>query len=140
MTVKQRRQRTAIVGIEAFPQAVPFNGALDQILAKQEPFPAFVVDRRWSLLRANRAAARLTEFLAGPTPPGPAPQAAPNLADALISPDGLRPFIVNWEEVALHFLKETMLTYNENDTQATRALREWLDGAAGGCPPIEDAC
>jgi hypothetical protein len=30
MTVKQRRQRTAIVGIEAFPQAIPFNGALDQ--------------------------------------------------------------------------------------------------------------
>jgi hypothetical protein len=30
MTVKQWRQRTAIVGIEAFPQAIPFNGTLDQ--------------------------------------------------------------------------------------------------------------
>jgi hypothetical protein len=29
MTVKQWRQRTAIVGIEAFPQAIPFNGPLD---------------------------------------------------------------------------------------------------------------
>ena len=30
MTVKQWGQRTAIVGIEAFPQAIPFDGALDQ--------------------------------------------------------------------------------------------------------------
>ena len=82
------------------PALAQVNGALDQMLAQQEPFPAFVVDRRWSLLRANQAAARLTEFLAGPTPPS-----SPNLADALVSPDGLRPFIVNWEEVALHFLR-----------------------------------
>ena len=87
------------------PALAEVNGALDQMLAQQEPFPAFVVDRRWSLLRANQAAARLTEFLAGPTPSSPAPPGAPNLADALVSPDGLRPFIVNWEEVALHFLR-----------------------------------
>jgi hypothetical protein len=30
MTVKQWRQCTAIVGIEAFPQAIPFNRAFDQ--------------------------------------------------------------------------------------------------------------
>jgi hypothetical protein len=28
-----------------------------------------------------------------------------NLADALLSPAVLRPFIVNWEEVALHFIR-----------------------------------
>ena len=87
------------------PALAEVNGALDQMLAQQEPFPAFVVDRRWTLQRANAAAARLTEFLAGPTPPSPTPPGAPNLADALVSPDGLRPFIVNWEEVALHFLR-----------------------------------
>jgi hypothetical protein len=35
MTVKQWHQRTAIVGIESFPQAIPFNGALDQNFVDQ---------------------------------------------------------------------------------------------------------
>jgi MmyB-like transcription regulator ligand binding domain len=33
------------------------NGALDYMLAQQEPYRAFVVDRRWNLLRANAGAA-----------------------------------------------------------------------------------
>src|SRR5215475_3577247 len=68
------------------PGLAQVNGALDQILAQQEPFPAFVVDRRWNLLRANDGAARLTEFLMGPAPVNPAPKAV-NLADALVSPE-----------------------------------------------------
>ena len=44
------------------------NGALDFMLAQQEPYPAFVVDRRWNLLRANSGAGRFVEFLTGPAP------------------------------------------------------------------------
>ena len=76
------------------------NRALDYMLAQQEPFPAFVVDRRWNLMRANDGAVRLTRFLTGAEPAGEI-----NLADVLISPEGLRPLIVNWEEVALQFLR-----------------------------------
>lgn len=78
--------------------------ALDYMLAQHEPFPAFVVDRRWNLLRANRGAAKFVEFLTGPTDYRP-PDQPVNLAIALMSPDGLRPLIVNWEEVATHFLR-----------------------------------
>jgi transcriptional regulator with XRE-family HTH domain len=40
--------------------------ALDFMLAQHEPYPAFVVDRRWNLLRANRGAVKFVEFLTGP--------------------------------------------------------------------------
>jgi len=82
------------------PELAQVDAALDHILAQQEPFPAFVVDRYWNLKRANRGAAKLVEFILGAVPEG-----AVNLADALLSPAVMRPFIVNWEEVALHFIR-----------------------------------
>lgn len=87
----------------AAPELARINSGLDHILAQQEPYPAFVVDRRWNLLRANAGAGRLVEFLTGPSV-GAAAAEPVNLAVALVSPDGLRPSIVNWEEVALYFL------------------------------------
>jgi transcriptional regulator with XRE-family HTH domain len=82
------------------PELAEVDGALDYILAQQEPFPAFAVDRHWSLKRANAGAGRLVEFILGAVPEG-----AVNLADALLSPAVMRPFVVNWEEVALHFIR-----------------------------------
>jgi transcriptional regulator with XRE-family HTH domain len=82
------------------PELAQVDAALDHILAQQEPFPAFVVDRHWNLKRANGGAVRLVEFILGTVPAGPV-----NLADALLSPAVMRPFIVNWREVALHFIR-----------------------------------
>src|SRR5207237_3094754 len=113
--------------------------ALDYMLAQQEPYPAFVVDRRWNLLRANAAAGRLVEFLTGPAPAVPTPAEPVNLAVALVSPDGLRPVIVNWEEVALYFLHGVQA----DATPETAALLERLLAFPGvpalsrGLPPEE---
>lgn len=87
------------------PELAAVNKAIDYMLAQQEPFPAFVVDRRWNLLRANPAAVHLTEFLLGPPGTAGTPEEPANLAVALVSPDALRPFIANWEDVALYFLR-----------------------------------
>jgi len=86
------------------PHLAIVNSALDYMLSQHEPYPAFVIDRCWNLLRANRGALNLTEFLTGAAPAATPPEPI-NLAVALLAPDGLRPFIVNWQEVALHFIR-----------------------------------
>jgi transcriptional regulator with XRE-family HTH domain len=114
------------------PALARVGSALDYMLAQQEPYPGFVLDRRWNLLRANTAAARLTEFLTGPPPAGAAPPAEPvNLAVALASPDGLRPFIVNWEEVVLYFLRGVQADAVADGTPETAALLERLLAVPG---------
>jgi hypothetical protein len=89
----------------AAPELAEVNRALTFMLEQQEPYPAFVVDRRWNLLRANAGAGRFVEFLLGPAPPAALGAPPPNLAEALLAPDALRPFIINWEETARFFLR-----------------------------------
>ena len=69
-------------------------------------------------------------FLTGAAPSGPV-----NLADALISPQGLRPVIGNWEEVAVHFLRSVQADAVADGTAETAALlRRLLDYP--GVPPL----
>jgi transcriptional regulator with XRE-family HTH domain len=112
------------------PALAQVNGALDHMLAQQEPFPAFVVDRRWNLLRANAGAGRFVAFLLGAVPAGPV-----NLADALVAPDVLRPLIVNWTEVALHFVRSVQADAVADGTAETADLLKRLMGYPG-VPPL----
>jgi transcriptional regulator with XRE-family HTH domain len=104
------------------PELARVNRALDFMLAQQEPYPAFVIDRRWNLLRANAGAGRLSEFLLGPAPASTAPAERPNLAVALVSPEGMRPSIVNWEDVALFFLRGVQADAVADGTRETAEL------------------
>jgi transcriptional regulator with XRE-family HTH domain len=99
------------------PELEKVNAALDFMLGQQEPYPAFVIDRRWNLLRANEAAIRFVEFLLGAVPAGPV-----NLAEALVSPSALRPLIANWDEVALYFLRGVQADALADGTPETAAL------------------
>jgi transcriptional regulator with XRE-family HTH domain len=108
--------------------------ALDYMLAQHEPFPAFVVDRHWNLLRVNRGATKFVEFLTGPVVPDAEPV---NLAVALMSPDGLRPLIVNWEEVAAHFLRGVQNDAQMDGTPGTMALFRRLSALAEEPLPSE---
>jgi transcriptional regulator with XRE-family HTH domain len=110
----------------AAPELAVVNSALDYMLAQQEPYPAFVLDRRWTLLRANAGAGRMVAFLTGPAPTNPEPKDAVNLADALMSPDGLRPLIVNWPEVAAYFIRSVQADAFADGTAETAALLQRL--------------
>ena len=83
------------------PELAEVREAIDYILAQQEPYPAVAVDHHWNLYKANGGAVRLVEFLVGPLAPG----TAVNLADALVGPDVLRPYLLNWAEVVRYFLR-----------------------------------
>src|SRR5262245_25808301 len=82
-------------GLDA-PELVAVRSALDAILRQQEPFPAVVMNRHWDIVSTNRAAPRFFGFLLG------AQAAAPrlNVLRMMLGPDGLRPYVANWDAVA----------------------------------------
>src|SRR5262245_54100617 len=104
------------------PELAQVQSALDYMLAQQEPYPAVVVDRHWKLLRANEGARRLVEFLVGKLPAG----ADVNLADALVAPDLLRPYLRNWEDVAVYFIRSVENDAASDGSAQTAALLERL--------------
>lgn len=73
----------------------------------------------------NAGAQRLTTFLTAPTP-DPAPTGTVNLAEWLLSPDGLRPLLVNWQDVAIHFLRGVQADAIADGTPDTAALLQRL--------------
>jgi transcriptional regulator with XRE-family HTH domain len=109
------------------PELAQVDEALNYIMAQQEPFPAAVVDRRWKLLKANDGAVRLVEFLVGPVSPG----TEINLADALVAPDVLRPYLINWAEVVRYFIRSVEADAAADGTAETAALLERLLGYEG---------
>jgi hypothetical protein len=92
------------------------------MLRQQEPYPAIVVDRHWNLLRSNHGAVRLMEFLVGPLPPG----ASVNLADALVGPDVMRPYLANWPDVVRHFIRTIEADHAVDGLDESAALLERL--------------
>jgi transcriptional regulator with XRE-family HTH domain len=111
----------------AAPELAQVRSGLDYILNQQEPFPAVVVDRRWNLVQENAGAARLVEFLVGPLPP----EAPINLADALVGPDVLRPFLVNWDDVVRYFIRSVEADAAADGTAETAALLQRLLAFSG---------
>ena len=82
----------------AAPALGPVQRMLDFTLERHEPFPAFLVDRCYRVLRANAAGARVFAGLAGTGAPWR--EQPLNLLRLTLHPEGLRPAIVNWEELA----------------------------------------
>jgi transcriptional regulator with XRE-family HTH domain len=119
----------------AAPELAQVMKALDYILAQQEPFPAVVVDRHWNLLKSNAGAVRLVEFLVGAL----APDAAVNLADALVAPDVLRPFLTNWAEVVCYFIRSVEADAAADGLPQTAALLERLLSYTGVRSALRDA-
>jgi len=113
----------------ASPAMGQVRRAIDCILHQQEPYPAFVVSRHWDLLLTNRSSARVFGFLRGGA------RVHSNVMRSVFAPDGIRPLISNWVEVAGDLIRHL---HNEvaaapSDPIARDLLSEVL--AYPGVPP-----
>ncbi len=91
------------------PEMASVYKAISFMLRQQEPFPAIVVDRYWNLLLTNQGAARLlSTFIDSDKLQSLfCIDGKINLMRVVFDPQGLRPFIANWEEVAGHLLQRS---------------------------------
>lgn len=79
------------------PEAASLRRAVDLVLAAMEPNGAVAIDRAWRIAAMNGGAARLfSTFVDLASAP---PDLMTNLLAALLDPRGLRPAIVNLDEV-----------------------------------------
>lgn len=104
--LRERNALLAAAGFAAVFRASPLDGddlaylrrAIDHMLAQQEPFGALVIDGGWNVLQMNRGAQKLFAQFPPASPAGAA--ALGNLALAVVHPEALKPYVVNWTDVA----------------------------------------
>lgn len=72
------------------------TNALTRMLRQHEPFPALVMDRYWNVLMTNEATPRFFGcFIDMAARQGPR-----NMLHLMFDPQGMRPFVANWHDVA----------------------------------------
>ena len=107
------------------PEFEPIRKALDYILLSQTHLPVLIMDRYWNLIQSNRVSQRLINWLINSDDlhnrfyiDGKI-----NLMRLMLHPQGLKPFVANWEETANHLIKrvyrEAIADNNKRTTKAT---------------------
>jgi transcriptional regulator with XRE-family HTH domain len=80
----------------AADESAQVRNALDRMLASHEPYPAVVMDRHWNIVTTNKAAQALFAWLLGDKEI----DEPPNVIRLMFDPDGIRPYVSNWEAAA----------------------------------------
>jgi len=104
--LRERNTLLTAAGFAAAFRASPLDSdvlihlrrAIDYVLEQQEPFGAVVIDGGWNIIQMNRGALRLFERFPATTAAGA--EAAGNLVLGTVHPESLRPYLVNWADVA----------------------------------------
>lgn len=111
------------------PELAAVRQALDFMLAQQAPYPALVVDRLWNLVMLNQPARLMMGWLLGLAPGQPLPVEGINVVRLMLDPQGIRPFLPNWQEVCadlLHWLQREAMADGPG-SEATLLLESLLD-------------
>jgi transcriptional regulator with XRE-family HTH domain len=123
------------------PELEPVRRALEFILRQQEPYPALVLDGQWNVVMRNEASRRIFELFRGPLN-------TVNVMRAVFDPGMLRPFVVNWEDMAECLMHSIHREVASTGSEAVARLRDELlaypgvpsrwktPGALGDMPPL----
>jgi len=74
--------------------------AVDLLMAQLDPYPVVIVDRYWNTLKMNSGEKRFLALF-----PGCDSVTPHNVVRLVFHPDGLRPFIENWDTVAARVIR-----------------------------------
>ena len=80
--------------------------ALEVMLKHHEPYPCLVVDRTWNMLMSNEANIKLFSLFVDPITVWADidDDGGQNLAKLVLHPNGIKPYIQNWELYANYFV------------------------------------
>src|SRR5262245_6577825 len=106
------------------PELDSLNAALHFILRQQEPYPALVLDGEWNILRQNEASRRIFRLFRQPGVVRD--NRPPNAIRSLFDPSALRPFVVNWEELASDLMTKVNRQAALHPDSGISALRDEL--------------
>ena len=106
------------------PEAEAARRAVELLMAQLEPNPVLVLDRHWNTLRMNAGAKRFLALF-----PGCDSGTPHNGVRLVFQPQGLRPFIENWDVVAARIIRRLHreVADNPSDEKLKRLLQELLD-------------
>jgi transcriptional regulator with XRE-family HTH domain len=118
------------------PELRPVREALEQVLRGHEPYPAFVVDRHWGLVSANRALWSLVEGAVAHLLEPPV-----NVLRLSLHPEGIARRIVNLEQWRAHLLERLGRDAFATGDPALSALHDELASYPSGepGPPLDPA-
>lgn len=94
--------------------------AVEVLVEQLEPYPVLVLDRHWNTLRMNAGAKRFLALF-----PGCDSGTPHNGVRLVFDPQGLRPFIENWEVVAARIIRRVHREAADNPSDET--MKQFLD-------------
>jgi hypothetical protein len=109
------------------PELEPVRRALQFTLRQQEPFPALVVDGAWNVVMGNEGARRIFDLFTDQE----RDDVNCNVMRTVFHPQGLRRYIVNWEELAECLVNSLHRQVAATGSDAMARLRDELLGYPG---------
>lgn len=100
-------------GLDA-PELEAARQAVELLIAKLEPYPVLVLDRYWNTLTMNAGARRFLALF-----PGCDSGTPHNGVRLVFDPQGLRPYIENWEVVAARIIRRVHREAADNPSDET---------------------
>ena len=109
------------------PEMDSVQNALKTMVGNHSPYPAVVLDWNWDIIMSNESQQRLMKRIAQGNDNFPDTN---NALELLFDPNGLRPFVENWEEVAFMMIqriqRERML-HQDRRSDLLQALMKYPD-------------